>query len=163
ARGRRWQLVLAGRVMAAAVIVALGVSVMRLRDLLDQAYLQIHQMRGVGAFVTSPDVSVVSLWGGTASLGAHAKLAYDRGTGRFVILSSDLAPPPEGHRYQLWVFSEGIQPVAAFSLDVTEGVLRGRPRGDAPFLFAVSLESAAAADDPAGPIVLRSGLLRDTR
>jgi hypothetical protein len=162
-RARRWRpLVLVGRVAVAAGIVVLGVSQLRLLGRLDQAYREIRRMREIAAFVTSPDVTVVSLSGGSTTQGAHAKLVYDRRTGRFMLLSPDLAPPPEGRRYQLWVLSEGIRPAAALSLDSLDGVLRAQPGAD-PFLFAVSLEPTAEVDEPTGRLVLMSGLMRDPR
>jgi hypothetical protein len=163
-RTRRWRpLVLAGRVAVAAVIVVLAVSQMKLYRRLGQAHREIRQMREIGAFVTSPEVSVVSLWGGSTTGAAHAKLVYHRGTGRFVLLSSDLAPPPEGERYQLWIFSEGIHPAAAFSPDAPAGVLRGRPGADTPFVFALSLEPSAETDEPTGQLMLMSRLVYEPR
>lgn len=159
---RRWRrLVLAGRVGVAAVIVVLSVSQLRLLERLDDAYTEIDRMQAIGRFVTSANVSVVPLWGPEAAGDAHAKLAYDRTTGRFVLISARLPSPPEGTGYQLWVISERFRPVAAFSPESPDGVLRAPPRRDEPFLFAVSVEPVAEVDEPTGRMVLMSGLLRN--
>jgi len=162
-RRRPWRrLASPGRLaVAAAVLVLIGADVALYRRL-ERASAALAGMRRVGAFVTSPDVVVVSLWGGGARSGAHAKLAYDRVTGRFVLLSSDLAPPPPGAHYQLWVIGDGVRPAAAFHPDAPAGVLTAPPRGDAPVLFGLSVEPAGTTDEPTGPMVLVSEPVRAT-
>ncbi len=161
--GARWRwrpLVLTMRLAVAGVVALLLVSQVRLLRRLDEAHLQINYMRRLGSFVTSPDVSVVPLWGARVSLGAHAKLAYDRTNGRFVFLSSQLMAPPAGKRYQVWVIADGVRPAAAFLPDSPDGVFQAPPRGDGLFLFAVSVEPPGEVDEPTGPMVLMSGPLR---
>lgn len=161
---RRWRpLVFAVRLAVAAAVVLLLVSRIALLRRLDAAHLQIESMRAIGSFVTSSNVSVVPLWGARATRVAHAKLAYDRTTGRFVLFSTHLPPPPEGERYQLWVIAEGIRPAGAFLPESPGGVLRAPPRGDELFLFAVSIEPSAEVDEPTGPMVLMSDPLRNPR
>ena len=158
----RWRpLVITMRLAVSAVIVLLALSHVELRRRLDRAYLEIGHIREMGSFVTSPNVSVVPLWGARGADGAHAKLAYDRTTGRFVLFSSHLTPPPEGKRYQLWVIGQRIHAAGAFLPESPEGVLVKPPRGEEPFMFAVSIEPSAEVDEPSGPMVLMSGPLRN--
>jgi hypothetical protein len=156
---RRWRpRLLALRTAVAAVIVILGIAQIRLASRLEDAHAQIERMRDLGRFLTSPDVSVVSLWGGDAAPGTHAKLAYEHSSGRFVLVSSRMPPAPAGSRYELWVISERIYPAGLFSPEAPAGTLAFAPRGDTPFLFAVSIESSADADEPSGPLVLVGSL-----
>ncbi len=117
---------------------------------------EIASMRAIGAFLGSPDVSVVSL----AGRHAHAKLAFDRTDGRFVFLSSDLAPPAPGTRYQLWIVADGVEPEPVPVAVAARGTLAMRPRDDAPFLFGVSVEPDGVTDEPTGPMVLLSSVVR---
>jgi anti-sigma-K factor RskA len=132
---------------------------------LDRAYIEIARMHEIGQFVTSPGVSVIPLWGTDVARGAHAKVAYEHATGRFMLFSSRMPPPPEGKRYQLWVISDRVHPAAGFSLESPNGTLTTRPQGDEPFLFGVSLEPQgdSSADEPSGGMVLMSGAVRYPR
>ena len=122
---------------------------------------ELDYMRGAASFVTSPTVSVVTLWGPRGTPRAHAKVAYDRTSGRFILLSSRLEPPPEGTRYQLWVIADGVQAASARLPESRDGVLRTLPRGDELFFFALSIEPLGGVDEPTGPMVLMSRPLRD--
>ncbi len=156
---RKWR----SRVFAAvavAAIVTLTVSHWRLLGRLDEGYSEIDRLRKIGRFVSSPNVSVVGLWGAEAARGAYAKLAYDRTTGRFVLLSSGLPGVPAGRRYQLWVIAERIHPAGAFLPEAPNGLLLAPPRADL-FFFAVSVEPFGDVDEPTGDLVLMSGPLRN--
>jgi anti-sigma-K factor RskA/putative zinc finger protein len=146
------------RFAVAVVLVLLTISQINLLERLDRAALELARMREIGEFVTSPDVSMVSLWGTEVARGAHAKLAYEHATGRFMLFSSRMPKPPAGRRYQLWVISDRVRPAAAFSPDSPDGTLRVLPRGDEPFLFGMSLEpeTASESDEPTSGMVLMS-------
>jgi len=160
--GRRWRpLAVAARFAVAAVVVLLATSQIVLVRRLDRASRELDYMRGVASFVTSPTVSVVTLWGPRGTSKAHAKVAYDRTSGRFILLSSRLEPPPEGTRYQLWVIADGVQAASARLPESRDGVLRTLPRGDELFFFALSIEPLGGVDEPTGPMVLMSRPLRD--
>jgi len=161
-QGRRWRpFVFAVRLAVAAVLVVLVTSQIVLMRRLDRASRELDYVRGVGSFVTSPNVSIVTLWGPRGTPRTHAKLAYDRTSGRFVFFSSDLTRPPEGTRYQLWVIADGVQAASARLPGSEDGVLRTLPRGDGPFFFALSIEPLGDVDAPSGPMVLMSRALRD--
>ena len=152
------------RFAVAAVVILLTVSQINLLDRLDRAYVEIARMREIGEFVTSPGVSLVPLWGTDVARGAHAKLAYEEATGRFMLFSSRMPAPPAGRRYQLWVISDRVRP-AAFSPGSHDGTLRALPSGDEPFFFGMSLEpeTASEADPPSTDMVLMSPPVRRPR
>jgi anti-sigma-K factor RskA/putative zinc finger protein len=154
---RRW-LVWTARFAVAAVVVFLTASQVNLLERLDRAYAEIAHMREIGEFVTSPGVSVVPLWGTQSVPGAHAKLAYEHATGRYMLFSSRMPHPAEGKRYQLWVLSDHVRHAGAFSPESPAGTLHAPPRADEPFQFAVSLEpESGETDEPTGDMVLMSG------
>jgi hypothetical protein len=164
---RGWRpLAVAARLGVAAVVAVMLVSQWQLLGRLDDATRQIAAMHEVGRFVTSPGVSVVPLWGPEGARGgAHAKIAYDHATGRFVFLAAHMPPPPAGTDYRLWVISERISPAGAVSVDGPVGIVPVRPRRDEPFFFAVSVEPSTAHphDEPNDALVLMSPALRDPR
>ncbi|MGH7896582.1 MAG: anti-sigma factor domain-containing protein [Candidatus Binatia bacterium] len=153
------------RLAVAAVLVLLTFSQLAMLERLDRAYIEMARMRAIGEFVTSPGVSMVPLWGTDVARAAHAKLAYEHATGRFMLFSSRIPPPPAGRSYQLWVISDRVRLAAAFSPESPDGTLRALPTGDAPFLFGVSLEpeSAAESAEPSGGMVLMSAPVRHPR
>jgi hypothetical protein len=153
----------AARITVAAAVALLTVSQIGLLERLDEAYRELARMREIGEFVTSPGVSLVPLWGTEAARGAHAKLAYEHATGRFMLFSSRMPEPPRGKRYQLWVISDRVRPAGAFSAESPDGTLITPPRGDEPFLFGISVEPDADVDEPTGGMVLMSGPVRYPR
>jgi anti-sigma-K factor RskA len=163
--GRRWRpFAIAVRVAVAAVVLVLVRSQFDLLGRLDEAYRRVEHMQRIGEFVTSPGVSVVPLWGTEAARGAHAKVAYEHATGRFMLFSSAMPAPPDGQRYQLWVISDRVRPASVSRSESSVGKLDAPPRGDAPFLFALSLEAASGeTDEPTGSMVLMSGPIRYPR
>jgi anti-sigma-K factor RskA len=155
---RRSALKVAGGLAAAAAVVLLVISQINLLARLDRAMQSLDRMAEVGRFVTSPEVQMIPLWGKDADL-AHAKLAYDRRTGRAMLFSAQLRPPPEGKAYQLWVISERIRPAGMFLHDSFGGMMvpgAATPGGDDMFVFAVTLETAPGAEEPTGAMVLLS-------
>ena len=167
---REWRQVLRSKAVVwtvrfavATVLVVLGYSQVNLLLRLDRAYMEIAHMREIGEFVTSPGVTLVPLWGTETARGAHAKLAYEHATGRFMMFSSHMPAPPPGKRYQLWVIADRVRPVNAFSPDSQNGTL-APPEGDAPFLFGVSLETEdSQAAEPTGGMILMSPPVRYPR
>ena len=159
---RRWRpLRVAARLAVGAAILLLVGSQIELRERLSHARDELRRTRALGVFVTSPNVSVVSLWGARDRRGTHAKLVYDRTTGGFVLLSADLTPLPDGERYQLWVIADSVRRAAAFASDQPDGRLVEPPHGDGLFFFAVSIESSEEAAEPTGGLVLMSAPLRN--
>jgi anti-sigma-K factor RskA len=158
-RSRTWRR-LAVRIAVAAAMAALVLSQLVLRGRLDRADREIGRMRNLGRFLSAPNVSIVPMWG---AAGGHAKLAYEEDTGRFVLVSADLPPPPAGQRYEVWVIADGIRAAASVSPESPTGILAARPSGDRPFLFAISVEPPGEVAEPTGPLVLVGTLRRPGR
>ena len=143
---------------------ALGAEVARLYDRLRVAESelagqreQLASARDVGDLLASPGVRVAELAGKESAPSAHAMLAYDRSTGRAVIMATGLPPCPEGHAYQLWLIADKKPlPGGTFKSDA-EGRARMNdrlPSGVPTPTFAVTLEREGGVPAPEGSVYL---------
>ncbi len=118
---------------------------------------QLARARDVDELLSSPAVRVAELSGKTPAPQAHATLAYDRSTGRAVVVATGLPPCPEGHAYQLWLIADNKPlPGGTFKTDA-QGRARMSdrlpPNHTAP-TFAVTLEREGGVPAPQGDIFL---------
>jgi anti-sigma-K factor RskA len=118
---------------------------------------QLASARVVGDLLASPGVRVAELAGKEPAPGARAMLAYDRSTGRAVIMASGLPPCPAGHAYQLWLIAGKTPlPGGTFKAD-SEGRAqmtdRLPPDVGLP-TFAVTLEREGGVSAPEGSVYL---------
>ncbi len=118
---------------------------------------QLASARDVEELLSSPAVRVAELSGKTPAPQAHAMLAYDRSTGRAVVVATGLPPCPEGHAYQLWLIADDKPlPGGTFKTDA-QGRARMSdrlpPNHTAP-TFAVTLEREGGVPAPRGDIFL---------
>lgn len=132
----------------------------RLRAAQGEAESQREQLAGardVEQILNSPAVRVAELSGKTPAPQAHATLAYDRSTGRAMVMASGLPPCPEGHAYQLWLIADNKPlPGGTFKTDAQgRARLSDRlpPNHTAP-TFAVTLEREGGVPAPEGDIFL---------
>jgi len=118
---------------------------------------QLASARNVEELLASPAVRVAELSGKTPAPQAHAMLAYDRSTGRAVVMATGLPPCPEGHAYQLWLIADNKPlPGGTFKTDA-QGRARMNdrlPPDHAAPTFAVTLEREGGAPAPRGDIFL---------
>ncbi|HEX8188189.1 MAG TPA: anti-sigma factor [Pyrinomonadaceae bacterium] len=118
---------------------------------------QLASARNVEELLASPAVRVAELSGKTPAPRAHAMLAYDRSTGRAVVMATGLPPCPEGHAYQLWLIADNKPlPGGTFKADA-QGRARMNdrlPPDHAAPTFAVTLEREGGAPAPQGDIFL---------
>jgi anti-sigma-K factor RskA len=118
---------------------------------------QLAGARDVSDLLASPGVRVAELAGKEPAPRAHATLAYDRSTGRAVIMASGLPPCPEGHAYQLWLIADKKPlPGGTFKSDA-EGRARMNdrlPPGVGAPTFAVTLEREGGVPAPEGGVYL---------
>lgn len=118
---------------------------------------QLASARDVEELLSSPAVRVAELSGKTPAPQAHATLAYDRSTGRAVVVATGLPPCPEGHAYQLWLIADNKPlPGGTFKTDARGGARmsdRLPPNHTAP-TFAVTLEREGGVPAPQGDIFL---------
>ena len=118
---------------------------------------QLASARDVDELLASPAVRVAELSGKKPAPQAHAMLAYDRSTGRAVVLTTGLPPCPEGHAYQLWLIADNKPlPGGTFKTDA-QGRARMSdrlpPNHTAP-TFAVTLEREGGVLEPKGDVFL---------
>ena len=132
----------------------------RLREAQGEAAGQREQLasaRGIDELLASPGVRVAELSGKTPAPQAHAMLAYDRATGRAVVMANGLPPCPEGHAYQLWLIADNKPlPGGTFKADA-QGRARmtdSLPPNHTDPTFAVTLEREGGVPAPQGDVFL---------
>ena len=120
---------------------------------------QLARMQEVNEFLTAPGARMMNLSGTKTAPQASARVAYDRDSGRVLLLAYDLPPAPEGKAYQLWFIAGNKPPLPG-------GVFKADPRGrgslsdrlpseaPAPDAFAVTLEDERGVRTPQGEMYL---------
>ncbi|HKG15605.1 MAG TPA: anti-sigma factor, partial [Pyrinomonadaceae bacterium] len=79
---------------------------------------QLASARDLNEILASPDARVTQLAGKGEGARARATLAYERTTGRALILTSGLPPAPAGKAYQLWLIADNKKmPGGTFKTD----------------------------------------------
>ena len=118
---------------------------------------QLASAREVNELLSSPGARFAELSGKKPAPQAHAMLAYDRATGRAVIMATGLPPAPAGHAYQLWLIADKKpMPGGTFRTDA-EGrahMTDRLPAGVGAPTFAVTLEREGGVSAPEGDIYL---------
>jgi anti-sigma-K factor RskA len=151
-----------GAMAAAVLFTALIVGLVVLWRQNNEIRTDLEQSREFLELVTSPGAKVRELKGIDVSTGATATVAYDT-NGRAILVADKLPNVPQGKAYQLWfiVANKPPMPSKTFAPDSNgKGVLKAQmPREalDSP-VFAVTVEAAAGATAPTGPIYLRSAV-----
>lgn len=118
---------------------------------------QLASARDVDELLASPAVRIAELSGKQPAPQARAMLAYDRSTGRAVVMTTGLPPCPEGHAYQLWLIADNKPlPGGTFKVDAQgRARLSDRlPTGHSAPTFAVTLEREGGVPVPEGDIFL---------
>lgn len=121
---------------------------------------QLAGVRQVNELLTAPGARVASLAGTKTAPQAFARVAYDRASGRVLLLAYELPPAPAGKAYQLWFIAEGRpkpMPGGVFKTDARgRGSLDDRLPADAPGLnaFAVTLEDEGGVQSAEGDMYL---------
>lgn len=120
---------------------------------------QLARVQEVNEFLTAPGARVMDLAGTKTAPQASARVAFDRSTGRVLLLAYDLPPAPQGKAYQLW-FIAGTKP------PLPGGVFKTDARGRASFAdrlpaeaqdpnaFAVTLEDERGVQSAEGAMYL---------
>jgi anti-sigma-K factor RskA len=118
---------------------------------------QLASLRDLNDVLASPDARVTQLAGKGEGARARATLAYERTTGRAVIVTAGLPPAPAGKAYQLWLIADNKKmPGGTFKTD-SEGRARMSdrlPAGEGSPTFAVTLEREGGVAAPEGEIYL---------
>lgn len=188
ARPGLWQLLTGrpslafGALAAAVVIVALGATSFalwqrnrelgaetarlsaRLEDLRQELAVgreQLSRAREVNEVLTAPGAAMATMKGLEVAPQAHASVAFDRHSGRVVVLASALPPAPAGKAYQLW-FITGDKRVLPGGVFKTDAGGRGRLDDRLPegvrqgVAFAVTLEDERGVAKAEGSMYLLS-------
>jgi anti-sigma-K factor RskA len=127
---------------------------------LEERDRELARLRDEKGFITSPDANMASLSGTEMAVDARAKIAFDRKTGRAMLMADNLPPAPAGKAYQLWFIVEGKPPMpgGVFIPDTGgHAELRDQmpPEGREAGVFAVTLEKAGGAPSPEGKAYLQ--------
>lgn len=112
------------------------------------------------SMLTAPGSNMAMLGGTEMAKDARARIAYDRQTGRAMLIADGLPPAPAGKAYQLWFIVEGKPPMpgGVFNTDANghaemrdQMPSEGRNAG----VFAVTLERAGGVPAPEGKAYLQ--------
>ncbi len=127
---------------------------------LEERDRELAKLRDDKGFITGPDANMASLSGTEMARDARAKIAFDRKTGRAMLMAENLPPAPAGKAYQLWFIVEGKPPMPGGVFTPDQGghaelrdqmPLEGREAG----VFAVTLEKAGGVPAPEGKAYLQ--------
>jgi anti-sigma-K factor RskA len=133
-----------------------------LQERLNQTQGELARVREQQSPLVSPESQSALLAGTKVAPRAHAMLAFDKKTGRAMLLAYDLPPAPAGKAYQLWFIADGhVMPGGVFTPDA-RGHAEVRDQMPAEGLkapsaiFAVTLEPAGGVVAPTGDKYLLS-------
>lgn len=139
---------------------AMEAEVARLSRQVSEAQKELASSREETALLTAPDARVASLTGTEMAKEARAMIAYDRASGRAMLVANGLPPAPNGQAYQLWFIPKGKQPMpgGVFATDAAghaemHDVVPPEGRNDA--VFAVTLERAGGVPSPQGKTYMK--------
>lgn len=143
----------------------LSAEVARLNERLGASEAELARGRGllaqaqeVNELLTAPGARLASLSGTKTAPQASARVAYDRASGRALLLAYGLPPAPAGKAYQLWFIAGGKPlPGGVFKTDARgQALLSDRLPAADPAAFAVTLEDERGVQTPQGDMYLLS-------
>lgn len=135
-RPRRWVVPAVSGVAAVAAVLALALGLQNI-----SLSNQLDESRSVAAVLGDPDARTIALEG------ANGRLVVGD-SGRAVLVTRGLPPPPEGKAYEIWVIEDGRpDPAGLFSEENVVALERGVSSGNA---VAVTLEDEGGAAQPTG-------------
>jgi anti-sigma-K factor RskA len=112
------------------------------------------------ALLTSPSAKKTELTGTPTAENARATFAFDRQTGRAVLLTEGLPAAPADKAYELWFIANGHpMPGKVFTVDASGRATisdQVPPEARERAVFAVTLEPKHGVSAPTGAIYLRS-------
>jgi len=132
----------------------------RLSRLLREREQELAKAKEDKSMLTAPGSNMAMLGGTEMAKDARARIAYDRQTGRAMLIADGLPPAPAGKAYQLWFIVEGRPPMpgGVFNTDASghaemrdQMPSEGRNAG----VFAVTLERAGGVPAPEGKAYLQ--------
>jgi anti-sigma-K factor RskA len=147
---RRWGAVVA---IAAAVVVIAAIAGVLVRN----ASTHARETDQIAAVVSRSDAQTVKLSGEDP---ASVKLVWSPSAGEAVLLSDDLAPPPDGKTYELWALAGGTPTRAALFRPDDDGTLRAHFPADMHGVDAVgvTVEPSGGSATPTLPMIFDTPL-----
>ncbi len=139
---------------------ALEAETARLAREFNESQRELAQAREDMNMLTAPGASMTTLGGTEMAANARAKIAYDRQTGRAMLVADGLPPAPAGKAYQLWFIVEGKPPMPG-KVFTTDAQGRAKLHDQMPTegrnagIFAVTLERAGGVNAPEGKAYLQ--------
>ena len=120
---------------------------------------QLERMNQQLRLLTAPDAVHVSLNPQKAPRQPNGTAIYSPSQKRMMFMASNLAAPPKGKAYELWIIPASGAPVPAGVFKPDEhgyAVMMDHrmPEGVAAKAFAVTVEDEAGSDKPTSPILL---------
>lgn len=154
-RPDRWRVsfMLLAASLAALLVIGGGLLLQSRRQLAAERERNERQERLV-AGLTGPNVRIVEL-AATPQGRGRARMFWNQATNGWTLIADDLAPPPAGRTYQLWLITQGDRKIGA-------GVFAPSPSGSAIVtatyaLAPDSLGAVAVTEEPAGGVPSPTG------
>ena len=127
---------------------------------LEREQERLQSEREAIALLTAPDAKRTELSGTQEAKDAHATFAFDRQTGRAVLLTEGLPATPADKAYELWFIANGRPlPGKVFTVDASGRAAisdQVPPEARGRAVFAITLEPKSGVSAPTGPIYLSS-------
>jgi anti-sigma-K factor RskA len=146
-------------VAAAVFFVAaagLGVVVVQQNNQLDEANAQAAQLEQI---LSADDAELVTLENNGPGADGSTKVAVSRSQDKMLLLSTDLASPPEGKTYQLWaVAGSTARSMGTFKPSNGDVTLEKTDLGDAEAV-AISVEPDGGSEQPTQDFIVKVGEL----
>ncbi len=142
----------------AAVLLVVGLRMVRLQDEVQSLRVQLQEQQLVVDVLRSPDSRLVSLAGQPGAPGGRAQLLLDPKGRRAYLVTSELEPLAPEQTYQLWLIADN-KPVSMGTFQVGDaGVARIVVQADKPLqqfqAVGVSIEPAGGSPQPTNVILL---------
>jgi anti-sigma-K factor RskA len=133
----------------------------RLRSQIEESRKQLNEENEALDLFMASGTHMTELAGTKEAPGAHAMLAFDRQTGRAILMAKGLPSAPAGKAYQLW-FMVGTRPMPGkvFTTDAGGNAMshdQVPAEALSSSVFAVTLEPQSGVPSPTGPMFLLSG------
>jgi len=125
---------------------------------------ELARERDTIALLTTLDAQRTELVGTDQAKKARATFAFDRETGRAILLTEGLPVTPVDKAYELWFIANGHPlPGRVFTVDTSGRATisdQVPPEAREHAVFAVTLEPKAGVNSPTGPIYMSSSVAR---
>lgn len=147
--------------IAAALLVALGLDNVRLRQQITSFQAQISQQRYLISLLQAPNTQLVSLKGMDPMSNASGRAIIMPGQPEAILVLQNLPSLPEEKYYCLWAIVNGKRKAVAWFEPNSQGKVFDKVHllsGSDMKVLGVTVELQPAPQDPTGPMVMTSSL-----